>query len=76
MVMNMLPVCMGGNDKSIFAFGKPHRKFVAHLVGFLGGDLTGLERLPNLIGDHITFLPTTRGKFILPLGQHKFFIYC
>ena len=73
--MNVFPVCVGGNNKRILALGKPHGKFIAHLVGFFGGDLTGLERLPNLIGDHITFLPTSSGKFILPLGQHKFFVH-
>ena len=72
MIMNVFPVCVGGNNKRILALGKPHGKFIAHLVGFFGGDLTGLERLPNLIGDHITFLPTSSGKFILPLGQHTY----
>ena len=39
MVMDVVTVCVGGNDKSVFALGKPHGKFIAHLVGFLGGDL-------------------------------------
>ena len=40
MVMDVVTVYVGGNDKSVFALGKPH------------------------------------GKFILPLGKHKFFIDC
>ena len=70
----MFPVRVGGNDKRILALGKAHRQFVAHLVGLLCGDLTGLERLPDLIGDHIIFLSAPCGKFVLPLGQHKFFV--
>ena len=74
MVMDVVTVCVGGNDKSVFALGKPHGKFIAHLVGFLGGDLTGFERLSNLISDHIIFLSAPSGKFILSLGKHKFFV--
>ena len=76
MVMDVVTVCVGGNDKSVFALGKPHGKFIAHLVGFLGGDLTGAERLSNLIGDDVAFLSAPGSKFILPLGKHKFFIDC
>ena len=76
MVMDVVTVCVGGNDKSVFALGKPHGKFIAHLVGFLGGDLTWLERLSNLIGDDVAFLTAPGRKFILPLGKHKFFIDC
>ena len=74
MVVDVFPVCVGGNDKRIFALGEAHRQFIAHLVGFLCGDFTGLERLPDLIGDHIIFLSAPGGKFVLPLGQHKFFV--
>ena len=70
----MFPVRVGGNDKRIFALGEPHCQFVAYLVGFLGADLTGAKRLPNLIGDHIIFLSAPGGKFVLPLGQHKFLV--
>ena len=75
MVVDVLPVRVGGNDKRILAFGETHCQFVAHLVGFLGGDLSGLERLTNLIGDHIAFLPASGGKFVLAFGQHEFFIH-
>ena len=74
MIMNMRLINMGRNNKSMFPLGKAHRQFVAHLVGLLCGDLSGLERLTNLIGDHIIFLSAPCGKFVLPLGQHKFFV--
>ena len=43
MVVDVLTVRVGGNDKRILAFGETHRQFVAHLVGFFGGDLSGFE---------------------------------
>ena len=73
--MNVFPVGMGRNDKGILALGKPHGKLITDLIGFLGGDLSGLERLTNLIGDHIAFLPAPGHQFILAFGEHKFFIH-
>lgn len=73
--MNVFPVGMGRNDKGILSLGKPHGKLITDLIGFLGGDLSRLERLTNLIGDHIAFLPATGGKFVLAFGEHKFFIH-
>ena len=61
--------------KPILAFGETHCQLITHLVGFLGGDLAGFERLPDLIGNHVTFLSAPSDKFILPFGQHKFFIH-
>ena len=75
MVVDVLSVRVRRNDKSVLAFREPHGKLITDLVGFLGGDLSGFERLPNLIGDHITFLSAPSHQFVLPLGQHKFFIY-
>ena len=74
MIVDVFPVRVGGNDKCIFALGKAHCQFVAHLVGLLCGDFSGLERLPYLISDHIIFLSAPCGKFVLPLGQHKFLV--
>ncbi len=73
-IMNVFSVGMGRNDKGILAFCKPHGKLITDLVGFFGGDLSGFERLPNLVGDHITFLPAPGHQFILAFGEHKFFI--
>ena len=73
--MNVFPVRVGCNDKRILAFGETHCQLITHLVGFFGGDLAGFERLPDLIGDHITFLPATGHQFILAFGEHKFFIH-
>ena len=75
MIMNVFPVRVGCNDKRILAFGETHCQLITHLVGFFGGDLAGFERLPDLIGNHVTFLSAPSDKFILPFGQHKFFIH-
>ena len=63
-VVNVLPVRVRCHHKGVLALGKAHGQFVAHLVGFLGGDLSGLERLTNLIGDHITFLAAPGGLLV------------
>ena len=73
--MDVVTVCVGGNDKRILTLGKPHGKLITDLVGFLGSDLAGFERLPDLIGNHVTFLSAPSDKFILPFGQHEFFIH-
>ena len=75
MIMNVFPVRVGCNDKRILAFGETHCQLITHLVGFFGGDLAGFERLPDLIGNHVTFLSAPSDKFILPFGQHEFFIH-
>ena len=75
MIVNVFPVSMRCDNKCILAFCKPHGQFIAHLISFLCGDLAGFERLPDLIGNHVTFLSAPSDKFILPFGQHKFFIH-
>ena len=74
MVVDVLPVRVRCHHKGVLALGKAHSQFVAHLVSLLCGDLTGLERLPYLISDHIAFLPASVYKIVLPLGEHEFFI--
>ena len=76
MVVDVLPVRMGGNNKRILALGKTHGKFVAHLVSFLCSDFPRTKGLPYLISDHIAFLSASVYEIILPLGKHKFFICC
>lgn len=73
-IVNVFPVGMGRNDKGILAFCKPHSKLITDLVGFLGSDFSGFERLPNLVGNHIIFLSAPGHQFILAFGEHKFFI--
>lgn len=74
-IVNMLPVGVRSNQKSILAFCKAHRQLITYFVGFFSGDFSGFEGLPNLICNHVIFLSAPCNKFVLPLGQHKFFIY-
>lgn len=71
----MLPVGVRSNQKSILAFCKAHRQLITYFVGFFSGDFSGFEGLPNLICNHVIFLSAPCNKFVLPLGQHKLFIY-
>ena len=73
-VMDMSPVCVRCHDKGVFALGKPQRQLIPHPVCFFRRDLTGLERLPDLVGDHVAVLLLSGRLIILPLLQHKFFI--
>ena len=43
MVMNVLAVCVGGDEKGILALCPAHRRFIAHPVCLLRGDLSRLE---------------------------------
>ena len=74
-VVNVLPVRVRCHHKGVLALGKAHGQFIAHLVGFLGGDFSGLERLTNLIGDHITFLAAPGNLLVQPFRQQKFLVY-
>ena len=75
MIVNVFPVSMRCDNKRILAFGETHGQFIAHLISFLCGNLTGLEGLSNLISDHIIFLSAPSHQFILAFGEHKFFIH-
>ena len=74
-VVNVRPVDVGGNDKSVFALQKPLSELIADAVGFLRCDLPRLERLPHLIGDHIAFLAAPGGLLVQPFCQQKFFVH-
>ena len=73
-VVDMRLVDVGRYDKSMAAFGKAHRQFIAHLIGFLRRDFSRLEGLPYLVGDDIVLLFPAGDVFILPLGEQKFFV--
>ena len=71
--MDVLAVCMGGDEKGILALGPAHRRFIAHLVCFLRGDLSRLEGLANLIAQYIglpALLPA-RGGLVLDFGKQE-----
>ena len=66
-VMDVLAVCVGSNEKGILALRPAHRRFIADAVGLLRGDLSGLESLPDLIAKHIgipALLPARDGPVL------------
>ena len=48
-VVDVCLVCVGGNEKGVLALCPAHRRFIADTVCLLRRDLTGLERLADLI---------------------------
>ena len=48
MIVDMRTVSMGGDDKGVFALGKPFGKFYAQLVGLLRGDLPRADDIDNI----------------------------
>ena len=74
-VVDVRPVSVGSNDKSVLALQKTLGKLVADAVGFLRRDLPRLEGLPHLIGDDITFLAAPGGLLVQPFRQQKFLVY-
>lgn len=76
--MDVLAVCVGGNEKGVLALCPAHGCFIAHPVCLLRGDLSGLKRLPDLIAQHIgipSLLPA-RGGLVLGLGEQELRIGC
>ena len=53
MIMDVFLVRMSGHDERKVATGEPQGQLVAQTVGNLRCDLTGLERLSDLIGDDL-----------------------
>ena len=64
---------MGGNEKGVLTLCPAHRRFIAYPVCLLGSDLSGLERLPDLIAQHIGVPPLlpARGGLVLGLGEQE-----
>ena len=75
-VMDVGSVCMSGYCKGMIPFGKAHGQFIAKPVCFLRRDLSGLEGLPDLIGNDISFVFLPGDLLILPLGKQEFHRCC
>ena len=75
MVVDMLFVGMGADDKGMLAFQKAGGKFIAHLMRFRRRNLARLEGLAHLIGNHIVVLFPPGKLQILALGKQELCIY-
>ena len=67
-VVDVLFVGVGTDDKGMVALREAPGKFIAEPVGFLRSDLTRLARLANLIRDHIAGLLPAGELAVLTLG--------
>ena len=73
--MHMSAVIMGGDEKSMFALQKSGRQLIADLVRFLWRDLSRLEGLAQLIGNHfVANPPAGNGHILIPCKQ-KLLVY-
>lgn len=72
-IVDVRLVRVGGNEKGVLALRPAHRRFVADAIGLLRGNLSGLERLPDLIAQHIGIPPLlpARGGLVLGLGEQE-----
>ena len=70
-IVNMPRVGMGSHKKGVSSFQKPLGKLIAHAVRILRRDLSGLEGLAHLIGDHVVPLFPPGDGLVLPLGVKK-----
>jgi len=68
MVVDVLLVGVGTDDKGMVALREAPGKFIAELVGFLRCDLARFEGLPDLIRDHIAGLLPAGELPVLALG--------
>ena len=72
-VVDVLTVCVGGNEKGVVALRPAHGRFIAHPVCLLRGDLSRGKGLADLIAEHIRvpFLLPARDGLVLGLGQQE-----
>ena len=73
--MDMRPVGMGCHDEGMASLRESHRRFIANVVGLLRRDLTGLEGLPDLVGDDISLGPASGDAKIFLLGQQELLVH-
>ena len=73
MIVNVLFVCMGGNEKGVFPLCPAHSRFIAYPVRLLRGNLAGSKGLADLIAEHVRlpFLFPARDGPILCLGEQE-----
>ena len=73
MIVDVLAVCVGANEKGIVALRPAHGRFIAYPVGLLRGDLSGQKGLPDLIAQHIGVPPLlpSRDRLVFCLAQNK-----
>ena len=75
MVVDVFPVGMSGNDKSVFTFQKSGGQLITNAVCIFCRDFAGSEGLPDLIGNHIAFLAAPGGLLVQLFREHELIIH-
>ena len=72
-IVDVLAVCVGGDEKGVFPLCPAHGRFIAHPVCLLRGDLPRAKGLPDLIAQHIRIpaLFPARDSLVLCLCQQE-----
>ena len=72
MIMDMVLIYMGADDKGMVSFCEFQRQLPADLIGFFRCNFTGLKCLTEMIGDHIICTLVSAGQIcILSFGKKK-----
>ncbi len=74
MVVNVRPVNVRGNYKSVVALRPSHRRFVSDPVCFLRRYLAGFEGLPDLVSDDIPLILKAVNVQIFSFGKKKLLV--
>lgn len=75
MVVDVFPVGMSGNDKSVFTFQEAGGQLITNAVCILCCDFAGSEGLPYLIGYHIAFLAAPGSLLVQFFREHELLIH-
>ncbi len=71
MVVDVGLVHMGTDKKRMTPFEEPGGKLIADFVGLLRRDLSGLEGLAHLVGNHVALLLPPGDALVLAPGKGK-----
>ena len=73
MIVDVLAVCVGADEKGVVALRPAHGRFITYPVGLLRGNLSGQKGLADLIAQHIGVSPLlpSRDRLVFCLAQNK-----
>ena len=72
MIMDMVLIYMGADDKGMVSFCELQRQLPADLIGFFRRNFAGLKCLTEMVGDHIVRTLVSAGQIcILSFGKKK-----
>ena len=73
-IVDMRPIRMGSYNEGMVALSKPLGQLLANGVCFFRRHFSGLEGLPDLVGDHVPLVPPSGDVLILAFCQQELLI--